>query len=97
MSRFSAPKSKIFTTLFPKPLTLSPGTTFTLPITFRPVEKVEYHDYVEIYQVEFSNSFRIELTAVLPQYKIDIQNELNMDLCAAYDGISKQLKLTNLR
>ena len=35
-----SPSSRFFTTLYPKPIVLSSGTSFTLPVTFRPLEKV---------------------------------------------------------
>lgn len=43
---FSAPKTRFFSTLYPKPVTLSAGTSFTLPITFRPLERVQYDDSI---------------------------------------------------
>ena len=36
-----SPSSRFFTTLYPKPIVLSSGTSFILPVTFRPLEKVE--------------------------------------------------------
>jgi hypothetical protein len=37
---FRVPDSRFFTTLYPKPVILTCGTSFTLPVTFRPLEKV---------------------------------------------------------
>lgn len=48
------PASRFFTTLYPKPIVLSAGTSYTLPITFRPLEKVLYED-----AVEFSTKVRL--------------------------------------
>ena len=46
-SPFRVPSSRFFTTLYPKPIVLSAGTSFTLPITFRPLEKDVYEDKIE--------------------------------------------------
>ena len=46
---FSVPNSRFFTTLYPKPIVLSAGTSFSLPITFRPLEKDVYEDKIEFH------------------------------------------------
>ena len=45
----SVPNSRFFTTLYPKPIVLSAGTSFSLPITFRPLEKDVYEDRIEFH------------------------------------------------
>ena len=47
------PKSRFFATLYPKPILLSPGTTFQLPITFKPMENIRYTDCIEFYSKVF--------------------------------------------
>ena len=47
MYNFRVPDSRFFTTLYPQPIVLSAGTSFTLPVTFRPLEKTPYEDKVE--------------------------------------------------
>ena len=90
------PKSRTFTTLHPKIISLSPGTTFTLPITFRPLEKIKYEDYIEINQIDFQKVFKIPLKAILPQYKIDFVNELDMGPCSAGECVTKDIRIKNL-
>lgn len=36
------PSTRFFSTVFPQPITLSPGMSLTLPIVFRPTEKVKW-------------------------------------------------------
>ncbi len=91
------PKTRFFSSLFPKVICLSPGTTFVLPITFRPLDKIRYEDYIEVNQVEFGKSFKIPLIANLPQFKINFDNELNIGSCAVNEMISKKIKIYNLR
>ena len=43
---YRVPESRFFTTLYPKPIVLSAGTSFTLPVTFRPLEKNVYEDRI---------------------------------------------------
>ena len=43
----SGPMTRFFSTLYPKPIVLSAGTSYTLPVTFRPLEKVIYNDHME--------------------------------------------------
>jgi len=42
-----SPSSRVFTTMYPQPLMLSPGNAFSLPVSFRPLENVLYEDSVE--------------------------------------------------
>ena len=44
---FRTPTSRFFNTLYPQPIVLSAGTSFTLPVTFRPLEKTVYNDVIE--------------------------------------------------
>ena len=91
----SVPKSRFFTTLHPKIISLSPGTTFTLPITFRPLDKIKYEDCIEVNQIDFQNVFKIPLNADLPQFKIDLAKELDMGPCASGECIEKQIRIKN--
>lgn len=43
---FRPPVSKVFTTLLPQTIILSPGTSFSLPITFHPLKEVWYPDWL---------------------------------------------------
>ena len=47
MFPFRTPTSRFFNTLYPQPIVLSAGTSFTLPVTFRPLEKNIYSDVLE--------------------------------------------------
>jgi hypothetical protein len=75
---------------------LSPGTTFTLPITFRPLDKITYEDCIEVNQIDFQKTFKISLVADLPKFKIDFVSEIDLGACAVNEVVSKQIKLQNL-
>ncbi|RNA28727.1 coiled-coil domain-containing protein [Brachionus plicatilis] len=93
---YKIPRTKNFTTLLPKINSLSPGTSLTIPITFRPLEKVEYNDSIEVEILDFQKSVKIPLIAKLPQYKIAISDSLNLGPCSVYESVSSSLRLTNL-
>ena len=44
---FRVPSSRFFTTIYPETIVLSAGTSFTLPVTFHPLEKNIYEDKIE--------------------------------------------------
>ena len=90
------PQTRFFTTLHPKIITLSPGTTFTLPITFRPLDKFKYEDFLEVNQLDFQKTFKISLTADLPKFKIELIDETDLGSCAVNEIVTKQIKLKNL-
>ena len=91
------PKTRYFSTLFPKTICLSPGTTFVLPITFRPLDRIRYEDYIEVNQIEFGKVFKIPVVAELPQFKIHFENDLSIGSCAVNEVISKKIKIQNSR
>ncbi|KAA0715982.1 Cilia- and flagella-associated protein 65 [Triplophysa tibetana] len=78
---FRPPESKFFDTLFPQTILLSPGTSFSLPITFRPVEKCEYVDTIEFEGKE--GSFQVSLRAVIPHYALEVPDNVLLPPCAA--------------
>ncbi|CAG5126792.1 unnamed protein product, partial [Candidula unifasciata] len=79
-------KYNFFTTLYPKPIFLSAGASFTLPVTFRPLEDVEYHDKI-IFVLKDGSEFEITLEALLPQIDICLPINLDFKLCAVHDTI----------
>ncbi len=94
---YSVPTTKFFTTLFSKVISLSPGTTFTLPITFRPLDKQDYEDYLEVNQIDFQKIFRINISAKLPQHKIDLVSNINFGPVCVNDLVFSKIKVNNLR
>lgn len=64
MTCFSAPKSRFFTTIYPQPVMLSAGNTFTLPVTFRPLEKITYEDCID-FVTNVSCFFSLQISLLL--------------------------------
>ncbi|KAK3742184.1 hypothetical protein QZH41_012071, partial [Actinostola sp. cb2023] len=87
------PSTRFFTTLYPKPIVLSSGTSFSLPVTFRPLEKDQYEDNIEF---ETNNGiFSIPMRAVLPRPDVSIPESLHFGMCAVKDSIALTFEVKN--
>ncbi|XP_030642525.1 cilia- and flagella-associated protein 65 [Chanos chanos] len=80
--RFRPPKSKFFTTPYPQTISLSPGLSFSLPVTFRPLEKCEYVDSIEFQGKE--GSFQVSLQAAVPQHMLELPESVLLPPCAVH-------------
>ncbi|XP_029557900.1 cilia- and flagella-associated protein 65 isoform X2 [Salmo trutta] len=78
--RFRPPVSKFFTTLFPQIITLSPGTSFSLPVTFRPLDRCEYQDTIEFHSKD--GLFQVSLRATIPRHALDVPESVLLPPCA---------------
>lgn len=92
--KFKGPNSRFFTTLYPQPIVLSAGTSFTLPVTFRPLEKTLYADQVEFLTNE--GRFAIAVEATLPQFEVEVAELVPFPLCAAHDQVQATFELCNV-
>ncbi|XP_028847047.1 cilia- and flagella-associated protein 65 isoform X2 [Denticeps clupeoides] len=77
---FRPPASRAFTTLSPQTITLSPGTSFGLPVTFRPLDLCEHHDSIEFQSRQ--GSFTVSLRASVPQHALQLPEEVSLPICA---------------
>ncbi|ELU10422.1 hypothetical protein CAPTEDRAFT_209666 [Capitella teleta] len=91
--KFRGPNSRFFTTLYPKPIVLSAGTSYTLPITFRPLEKVFYDDSIDF--TTNDGNFKVPLRSVLPQTNIVAPERIDFSMCAAHDFIQVAFEIRN--
>ncbi|CAH3043041.1 unnamed protein product, partial [Porites evermanni] len=91
--QYKSPSSRFFTTLYPKPIVLSSGTSFTLPVTFRPLEKGQYEDCIEFETHE--GVFSIPMKAVLPKADIAVPDSLKFGMCAVKDSVEVVFQITN--
>ena len=84
-----------FATLYPKQISLSPGTTFNLPVTFRPLEKIVYKDAISFYFHDFQHEFAVPLIGSLPVFKLDFQKSLDFGMCNAFENVVQEIELKN--
>ncbi|XP_076858756.1 cilia- and flagella-associated protein 65 isoform X2 [Brachyhypopomus gauderio] len=91
---FRPPVSKCFTTLFPQTIVLSPGTSFSLPVTFHPLQKCEYVDSVEFRCKE--GTFQVMLRAVVPHHALELPDAVQLPPCAVHHTSSSSFLLRNV-
>ncbi|XP_060587307.1 cilia- and flagella-associated protein 65-like isoform X2 [Ruditapes philippinarum] len=91
--KYNVPSTRFFTTLYPKQIVLSAGTSFSLPVTFRPLEKSVYDDKITFHTKE--GTFEIPIKAVLPKYDIEVPTRVSFDMCAAKDFIEATFVVAN--
>ena len=88
------PQSQIFSTTFPQPIVLGSGTSHTLPVTFKPLEKRVFSDYIEILTNE--GSFLIPIRAILPTANLSLPSSLQFGMCSVLDNITMDFNLSNI-
>jgi hypothetical protein len=88
------PKTRFFVTLYPKLICLSPGTSYNLPITFKPLENVAYDDTIK-FHIDSGKSFDVQINGLLPHYDLDVLPTLDLGSCNAFESVSKLIKITN--
>ena len=67
-----------------------------MPVTFRPVEKIDYEDFIEVNQIDFQKVFKIRLCAKLPEHKIELEKSIHMGMSSVNDSITSVIKVKNL-
>ncbi|NXK96416.1 CFA65 protein, partial [Formicarius rufipectus] len=80
---YRCPPTPFFFTVFPQPITLSPGMSLTLPIVFRPSEKREYEDSISFVKAE--GEFSVTLRAVLPCFRLSFPAAVQLPICAVHN------------
>jgi cilia- and flagella-associated protein 65 len=82
--KYKLPKTRYFSMEFPETQTLSAGMNWTIPVTFRPVAKVNYELIQECYtdHIEFYSSFGtflLTIKATLPQHDLDFPEKIDFN------------------
>ncbi|XP_071348758.1 cilia- and flagella-associated protein 65 isoform X2 [Trachinotus anak] len=87
------PVSKFFTTIIPQIIVLSPGTSFSIPITFRPLQRCEYEDTIEFQGKE--GSFQVRLHAIIPCHALEVPDSVLLPICAVQHSSHTTFRLKN--
>ncbi|XP_067843127.1 cilia- and flagella-associated protein 65 isoform X2 [Heptranchias perlo] len=82
--KYSSPSTKFFTTLFPQPVLLSAGTSYSLPVTFCGLEKQNYEDRI-VFEMK-TGTFSILLRASVPLHDLQIPDLVCMPVCAIFES-----------
>ncbi|NXD06142.1 CFA65 protein, partial [Nothocercus nigrocapillus] len=90
---YRCPSTRVFITVFPQPIVLSPGMSLTLPVIFRPTEKREYEDSICFEKAE--GEFSVTLRATLPRHCLLFPAAVHLPLCAVYNVTEATFPLRN--
>lgn len=91
---FQAPTSEVYTTLYPKLISLSPGTSFVIPVTFKPVD-LEVYDDALVFLTTDGGTFEVPLRGILPEFKLSLPEIINLGVGATHDKITQCFNLIN--
>ncbi|KAK2849898.1 hypothetical protein Q7C36_008681 [Tachysurus vachellii] len=91
--RFRPPESKVFTTLFPQTITLSPGMSFSLPITFHSLHECEHSDSIEFQCKE--GTFKVNLRALMLHHSLELPDSVQLPLCAVHHSTNTSFLFCN--
>ncbi|XP_075896045.1 cilia- and flagella-associated protein 65 isoform X3 [Nelusetta ayraudi] len=88
------PASKVFNTLIPRSILISPGTSFSMQVTFKPQQKCEYEDNIEFQGKD--GSFSVSLRATIPCYALEMPDSVLLPLCAVQNSTQASFLLRNV-
>ncbi|NXP06353.1 CFA65 protein, partial [Thinocorus orbignyianus] len=91
---YRCPSTRFFFTVFPQPITLSPGMSLTLPIIFRPAEKREYEDSICFKKGE--GEFSVSLRAMLPDASLSFPAAVRLPICAVHNVTETTFTMRNI-
>ncbi|NWW99450.1 CFA65 protein, partial [Caloenas nicobarica] len=91
---YRCPSTRFFFTIFPQPITLSPGMSLTLPIVFRPTEKREYEDSICFKKAE--GEFSVTLRATLPCSHLSFPAVVQLPICAVHNVTEATFPMCNI-
>ncbi|XP_024142553.1 cilia- and flagella-associated protein 65 isoform X3 [Oryzias melastigma] len=88
------PESGFFQTFVPHTVLLSPGISYSIPVTFRPLQRCEYEDCIEFLSAE--GRFPVNLRAVTPSHSLKAPDSVLLPLCGVQHSSQAQFLLKNL-
>ncbi|KAI9141425.1 hypothetical protein BKA69DRAFT_1166792 [Paraphysoderma sedebokerense] len=91
--KYQLPHTRYFSMPYPETMTLSAGMNWTIPITFRPVAKEEYHDFIE-FTTSFG-TFNLPIRATLPEHSLTFPASIDFSYCPVKETAKKVFTLKN--
>jgi len=68
--KYKLPATKYFSMEFPEPIKLSPGMSATVDVTFRPIKREQYDDFIEFTMP--GGTFSVQICAFLPVVAVEV-------------------------
>ncbi|XP_028993480.1 cilia- and flagella-associated protein 65 [Betta splendens] len=87
------PASKFFSTVINQTILLSPGTSFTVPVIFKPLQRCEYEDSIEFQGKD--GSFQVFLRATFPCHALEVPESVLLPVCAVSHSTHTTFRLKN--
>ncbi|KAM3608146.1 uncharacterized protein V6R79_020059 [Siganus canaliculatus] len=88
------PVSKFFTTMIHPTICLSPGTSLSVPVTFKPLQRCEYEDNIEFQSKE--GNIQVSLRAVIPCHALEVPESVLLPFCAVQHSAQSTFLLRNV-
>ncbi|KAJ3020998.1 hypothetical protein HKX48_009403 [Thoreauomyces humboldtii] len=92
--KYRLPQTRYFSMEFPETITLSAGMNWTIPVTFRPVAKENYHDVIE-FTTSFGK-FYVPVKATLPEHVLEFPDAIDFQLCPTRETARETFVLRNV-
>ena len=70
--KYKLPATKYFSMEFPEPIKLSPGMSATVDVTFRPIKREQYDDFIEF--TVPGGTFDVKICAFLPVVAVEVRD-----------------------
>jgi len=91
--RYKLPESKYFSMPFPETITLMPGLSHTLPVSFRPTKLEAYDDCVQFWNEK--GSFGVPIRADIPAAASHVPASLDFGFCPVNETAVKTFAISN--
>ncbi|XP_034042439.1 cilia- and flagella-associated protein 65 [Thalassophryne amazonica] len=91
---FRPPLSRFFTTLPPQIIILSPGTSFSMPVSFRPFHRCDYEESIEFECKD--GTFQVFLRAIIPRHAVELPDTVLLPLCAVQHSSHTTFQIKNI-
>jgi hypothetical protein len=73
--KYKLPATKYFSMEFPEPIKLSPGMSATVDVTFRPIKREQYDDFIEF--TVPGGTFDVNICALLPVVSVEVRRHIS--------------------
>jgi len=92
--RYRLPGTTFFSMGFPEPFKLSAGMSRTLEVSFRPIRKEAYDDYIEV--LTYKGSMFIPIRATIPSTEFSVPTNIDFGFWAVAERTSRTFVVKNL-
>lgn len=92
--KYKLPATKYFEMEFPEVIKLSPGMSVPVDVTFRPIKREQYDDFVE-FKVAGCGSFRVKVQAPLPVLSLALPKTCDLGYGAVNELMRKDFAFSN--